>query len=74
MKDGELYFKTEAGKREIQDRALKLPAALRSILLMVDGQRDQDHEKDERHEFFSTMCEITLPASRHRSITFSRRS
>ena len=41
MKDGELYFKTEAGKREIQDRALRLPAALRSILLMVDGQRDQ---------------------------------
>ncbi len=41
MRDGELYFKTEAGKGEIQDRALKLPAALRSILLMVDGQRDQ---------------------------------
>ena len=41
MRDGELYFKTEAGKREIQDRALRLPAALRSILLMVDGQRDQ---------------------------------
>lgn len=41
MKDGELYSKTEAGKREIQDRALRLPAALRSILLMVDGQRDQ---------------------------------
>ena len=41
MKDGELYFKTEAGKREIQDRALRLPAALRSILLMVDGQRDE---------------------------------
>lgn len=41
MKDGEIYFKTEAGKREIQDRALRLPAALRSILLMVDGQRDQ---------------------------------
>lgn len=41
MKDGELYLKTEAGKREIQDRALRLPAALRSILLMVDGQRDQ---------------------------------
>lgn len=41
MKEGELYFKTEAGKREIQDRALRLPAALRSILLMVDGQRDQ---------------------------------
>lgn len=41
MKDGELYFKTEAGKREILDRALRLPAALRSILLMVDGQRDR---------------------------------
>lgn len=41
MSEGELYFKTEAGKSEIQDRALRLPAALRSILLMVDGQRDQ---------------------------------
>jgi hypothetical protein len=46
MKDGELYFKTEAGKREIQDRALRLPAALRSILLMVDGQRDQEQLRE----------------------------
>ena len=46
MKDGELYFKTEAGKREIQDRALRLPAALRSILLMVDGQRDQSQLRE----------------------------
>ncbi len=40
MKQGLVYSKTEAGKREIQDRAHKLPAALRSILLMVDGRRD----------------------------------
>ena len=46
MKDGELYSKTEAGKREIQDRALRLPAALRSILLMVDGQRDLAQLRD----------------------------
>jgi len=35
-----LYAKTAAGRQEIEDRALRLPAALRSILLMVDGQRD----------------------------------
>ncbi|MEO8365899.1 MAG: hypothetical protein ABI538_06790 [Pseudoxanthomonas sp.] len=46
MSEGELYFKTEAGKSEIQDRALRLPAALRSILLMVDGQRDQDQLRE----------------------------
>jgi len=38
---GELYYKTDAGKQEIQDRGRKLPASLRSLLLMVDGQRDQ---------------------------------
>ena len=38
---GELYYKTDAGKQEIQDRGRKLPASLRSLLLMIDGQRDQ---------------------------------
>jgi hypothetical protein len=38
---GELYLKTDAGKQEIQDRGRKLPASLRSLLLMVDGQRDE---------------------------------
>lgn len=41
VKVGELYYKTDAGKQEIQDRGRKLPASLRSLLLMVDGQRDQ---------------------------------
>lgn len=41
MKNGAMLFKTDAGKQEIQDRAQKLPAALRSTLLMVDGQRDE---------------------------------
>lgn len=42
----ELYFKTDAGKQEIQDRGRKLPASLRSLLLMVDGQRDQTQLRD----------------------------
>ena len=46
MKVGELYFKTDAGKQEIQDRGRKLPASLRSLLLMVDGQRDQAQLRD----------------------------
>ncbi len=41
MEDRAILFKTDAGKQEIKDRAQKLPAALRSILLMVDGQRDE---------------------------------
>ena len=43
---GELYYKTDAGKQEIQDRGRKLPASLRSLLLMVDGQRDQIQLRD----------------------------
>lgn len=41
MDAAELYFKTDAGKQEILDRGRKLPAAMRSLLLMVDGQRDR---------------------------------
>ena len=43
---GELYYKTDAGKQEIQDRGRKLPASLRSLLLMVDGQRDQSQLRE----------------------------
>lgn len=43
---GELYYKTDAGKQEIQDRGRKLPASLRSLLLMIDGQRDQTQLRD----------------------------
>lgn len=46
MQVGELYFKTEAGKQEIQDRGRRLPASLRSLLLMVDGQRDQSQLRE----------------------------
>ena len=35
-----LHAKTAAGRQEIEDRGRRLPAALRSILLMVDGHRD----------------------------------
>lgn len=40
MEVAEQYCKTDAGKQEIQDRGRKLPASMRSLLLMVDGQRD----------------------------------
>lgn len=40
MDQRELYFKTEAGKQEIEDRGHRLPSSLRSLLLMIDGQRD----------------------------------
>lgn len=46
MEVGELYFKTDAGKQEIQDRGRKLPSSLRSLLLMVDGQRDQSQLRE----------------------------
>ncbi|MBD3827350.1 hypothetical protein [Stenotrophomonas sp.] len=37
-----IHAKTAAGRQEIEDRARRLPPSLRSILLMVDGQRDDD--------------------------------
>lgn len=46
MEVGELYFKTDAGKQEIQDRGRRLPSSLRSLLLMVDGQRDQSQLRE----------------------------
>jgi hypothetical protein len=39
MRDDEVPNKTDAGRDEITSRAMKLPNGLRSILLMVDGQR-----------------------------------
>ncbi|HET6396397.1 MAG TPA: hypothetical protein VFF91_06105 [Pseudoxanthomonas sp.] len=39
MREGEVYRKTEAGRDEIRDRSRRLPPALRTVLLMVDGQR-----------------------------------
>lgn len=36
-----IYAKTAAGRREIEDRGLRLAPALRSVLLLVDGQRDE---------------------------------
>ena len=37
-----MWCKTEAGRNEIQQRTRKLPSVLRSILLLVDGQRNDD--------------------------------
>lgn len=39
MDDQEIYSKTEAGREEIRTRALHLAGALRTVLLLVDGQR-----------------------------------
>ncbi len=46
MQVGEVYFKTETGKQEIQDRGHRLPSSLRSLLLMVDGQRNQSQLRE----------------------------
>lgn len=40
MRDSDVPVKTDAGRDEIQTRARKLPTVMRSILLVVDGQRD----------------------------------
>lgn len=42
MANAAYYGKTEAGRSEIKTRARKLSAGLRSLLLVVDGQRDDD--------------------------------
>jgi hypothetical protein len=37
-----LYRKTDQGRQEIETRAHRLPARLRSLLIMIDGKRDRD--------------------------------
>ena len=39
MHPGEIYAKTEAGARELHERKLNLPIALRTLLIMIDGNR-----------------------------------
>jgi hypothetical protein len=39
MNPGEIYAKTDEGVRELKERKLNLPIALRSVLIMVDGNR-----------------------------------
>jgi hypothetical protein len=38
MHPGEIYAKTEEGLREVKERKLNLPIALRSLLIMIDGK------------------------------------
>ena len=38
MHPGEIYAKTEDGIREVKERKLSLPIALRSLLIMLDGK------------------------------------
>jgi hypothetical protein len=38
MNPGEIYAKTEDGIRELKERKLNLPIALRSLLIMIDGK------------------------------------
>jgi hypothetical protein len=40
MHEGVRFTKTEAGRGEIKTRARKLAPTLRSLLLLIDGQRD----------------------------------
>ena len=40
MSNAAYYIKTDAGRSEIKTRAHKLSAGLRSLLLVVDGQRN----------------------------------
>jgi hypothetical protein len=46
MHDTAIPNKTAAGREEIESRARKLPANLRSILLLVDGQRTARQLRD----------------------------
>ena len=39
MNPAEIYAKTEDGIRELKERKLNLPIALRSLLIMIDGKR-----------------------------------
>ena len=39
MNPGEIYAKTDNGARELKERKLNLPIALRSVLIMIDGAR-----------------------------------
>ena len=39
MNPGEIYAKTDDGVRELKERKLNLPIALRSLLIMIDGNR-----------------------------------
>src|SRR5258706_6953326 len=39
MNPGEIYAKTDDGIRELKERKLNLPIALRSVLIMIDGKR-----------------------------------
>lgn len=46
MDPREIYSKTDAGREEIRTRALRLPGALRNLLLLVDGQRSLGQLKE----------------------------
>ena len=39
MNPDEIYAKTEEGVRELKERTHNLPIALRSLLIMIDGNR-----------------------------------
>jgi hypothetical protein len=39
MSPGEIYAKTDEGVRELKERGRNLPIALRSLLIMIDGNR-----------------------------------
>lgn len=46
MRDSDVPVKTNEGRDEIEHRTRKLPPMLRSILLIVDGERSARHLRD----------------------------
>jgi hypothetical protein len=42
MMKGSVYAKTDKGREEIATRKYRLPAKLRALLLLIDGQRSLD--------------------------------
>jgi hypothetical protein len=42
MSPGEIYAKTDEGLRELKERTRSLPITLRSLLIMIDGNRTVD--------------------------------
>ena len=51
MNVAEIYAKTDLGVREIKDRQLNLPLSLRTLLIIIDGQRTVGEVLDKARAF-----------------------
>ena len=67
MNPGEIYAKTEEGVRKLKERKLNLPIVLRSLLIMIDGNRTVGEilQRLQRAETCAT-CMISCPISHRR--------